>query len=330
MRRPVKAKSGLSDLSKFVIAAIMVGGSSFGAVYFGLPELLGDLSNGPRPGVSANVASTGALNQGVNAPGVRAPALSTPSPGASGLSAPAGNAMTEAHVRRVALQLMGKEPTSLVKLELKGGRMQAMIGDARLRLEPPAGHCFLDSSHQADARLNEVLQRIFSTDIRLVGGFADCEQLRAWRAGERKTLRDYGKFLTPLAMLDKRAEGSPKQLMAAMCQTMRNEGGEFPFKDGRNLKARFEQLVGQAKINESRPLGVITQDDNACYFAMVQKLQTENGEVKTQIDVSAAAIISGKMIYSNLYAALESDGTLKELLDRQKANIARNVAVSGK
>ena len=302
---PRKAKGGLSDLGTFMIAAAVLGGMSFGVVYFDVPKMLRGSS---APSATASVSTTGAISVGGGT----------------------ASAMTEAHVRQIALQLMGKTPPSAVGLELKNGRMQVTLGDARLRLDPPAGHCFLDASHPADARLHTVLQRIFSTDIRLVGGFADCEQLKAWRSGERKTLRDYGKFLTPVAVLDKRAEGTARQLMAAMCRTMRTEGGEFSMKGKRGLKAQFEEALASAQMNESRSLGVIDQDDHACYFGMLQKLTAENGEIKTQIDVSAAAIISGKMIYSNLYAALESDGTLKELLDRQKANIARNVAVNSR
>ncbi len=302
-----KAKGLLSDLAGFMIAAVVLGGLSFGAVIFDLPALL----NSSGSGESAGVSTTGSLGTIF-----------------SGGDEAASSPLTEANVRQIALQLMGKTPPSVVQLRLRGRRMQVTLGSTRFWLEPPSGHCFLDAQHPADARLHNVLQRIFSTDIRLIGGFADCAQLEAWRSGKRKTLRDYGKFLTPLAVLDKRATGSPRKLVATMCRTMRSEGGEFSLRGRRSLKAQFERALASAKMNESRSLGVIDEDSHACYFGMLQKLQTETGEVKTQIDVSVAAIISGKMIYSNLYAALENDGTLRELLDRQKANVARNVAAN--
>lgn len=309
-RRPArqprrKAKGVMSDIASFLIAAVVLGGVSFGAVIFDLPALLKSSGSGE----SAGVSTTGSLGSYFGS-GDRA----------------ATETLTEANVRRIAMQLMGKTPPSVVRIQLQGRRLRVTLGSTPFWLEPPSGHCFLDAKHPADARLHGVLQRIFSTDIRLIGGFADCEQLKAWRSGKRKTLRDYGKFLTPLAVLDKRAAGSPRKLVATMCNTMRTQGGEFSLKGRRRLKAQFERALASAKMNESRSLGVIDEDSHACYFGMLQKLRTESGEVKTQIDVSVAAIISGKMIYSNLYAALENDGTLRELLDRQKASIARNVA----
>ena len=80
---------------------------------------------------------------------------------------------------------------------------------------------------------------------------------------------------------------------------------------------------------ETRFLGVVGQEGHACYVGLIQKIVTEFGDPKTQVDVSTIAFIAGKMIYSNLYAVHEGDHTLNELFDRQQGNVARNVRVNG-
>jgi hypothetical protein len=44
---------------------------------------------------------------------------------------------------------------------------------------------------------------------------------------------------------------------------------------------------------------------------------------------SATSAIAGKVLYTNLYALYEEDYTMGELLERQKATIARNIATNG-
>jgi hypothetical protein len=77
-----------------------------------------------------------------------------------------------------------------------------------------------------------------------------------------------------------------------------------------------------------RLLGVVDQDQNACYFVLLQKIMTEQRQTKTQVDVAAVTFLAGKMVFINLYGELKSDNTLSELLQRQKDNIARNVALN--
>jgi hypothetical protein len=114
-----------------------------------------------------------------------------------------------------------------------------------------------------------------------------------------------------------------------ICKIMRENGGQIMAQSAPDVKKRFEEALTGAQMNEMRFLGVVGQDDNACYFGLIQKLVTEHGDPKTQVDVSAISFVSGKMIYSNLYAVHEGDHTLSEIFERQKANVARNLRVNG-
>ncbi|MGB0086995.1 MAG: hypothetical protein WBP94_16680 [Rhodomicrobiaceae bacterium] len=258
----------------------------------------------------------------------------------------ADDPVTQEDVRSFAETLIGKPganrgaPATPQQLEQKAQRITASranaqnrtsvkLGEAELGLEPPPGHCFLDESQPSDARLVGLLQSIFRGELRMLGAFADCSQLKSWRTGQRKTLSDYGQFLVPLGFLDKKVDGATKPYVDTICDTLRQNGGELISKSAPQVKQRFEEALKGAKMNEVRFLGVLGQDDNACYFGLIQNIITEFGDPKTQVDVSAIAFISGKMIYINLYAVHEGDFTLGEVFERQKANVERNLSVNG-
>lgn len=224
---------------------------------------------------------------------------------------------------------LDKKAQRIAPLGSGAARMEVKLGEVKLELEPPGGHCFLDEAQPSDARLQGMLHAIFRGDLRMLSAFADCAQLKSWRTGKRKTLGDYGQFLVPLEFLDKKLEGDAKPYIDTICTIMRETGGELMAKSEGEVKKRFEEVLKGAQMNEVRFLGVVGQDDNSCYFGLIQNIITEHGDPKTQVDVSTIAFIKGKMIYSNLYAVHEGDETLTELYERQKTNVERNVAVNG-
>jgi hypothetical protein len=254
----------------------------------------------------------------------------------------ADDIVTQEDIRNFADTLVGKPsatPASPQELAEKAKRMatiasqdgssQVQLGAARLNLVPPAGHCFLDEAQPSDARLAGILRQVFGGEFRMLQAFADCAQLRSWRTGQRKTLSDYGQFIVPADFIDKKLDGPSRPYVETICKIMRENGGQLVDQSAPMVKQRFEEALKGAQVNEMRFLGVVGQDDTACYFGLIQKLVTEVGDPKTQVDVSAIAFVSGKMIYSNLYAVHEGDQTLSELMERQQTNVSRNLRANG-
>lgn len=257
----------------------------------------------------------------------------------------ADDIVTQEDVRSFAEALVGKPSTApkaaptpqelnekakgIAAIASEDGRSQVQLGAARLNLLPPAGHCFLDEAQPSDARLAGILRQVFGGELRMLGAFADCAQLRSWRGGQRKTLSDYGQFLVPVDFIDKKLDGPSQPYVETICKIMRENGGQLLDQSAPAVKQRFEEALKGAQMNEMRFLGVVGQDGTACYFGLIQKLVTEFGDPKTQVDVSAIAFVSGKMIYSNLYAVHEGDQTLSELLERQQTNVSRNLRANG-
>ena len=226
-------------------------------------------------------------------------------------------------------QELAEKSKGIASIASEDGQSQVRIGAARLNFVPPAGHCFLDEAQGPDARLAGILRQVFGGELRMLGAFADCVQLRSWRTGKRKTLSDYGQFLVPVDFIDKKLDGPSQPYVETICKIMRDSGGQLLDQSAPTVKQRFEDALKGAQMNEMRFLGVVGQDETACYFGLLQKLITEQGDPKTQVDVSAIAFIAGKMVYSNLYAVQEGDETLSELLERQQTNVSRNLRANG-
>lgn len=326
-------KSGGLGLVSMMFGAVVLAGASFGAVFLDWGKLLS--------GSHEDIAEVAEPQTRALAPA----SLPKPSKAEGRLrdttgSIPRGGEMTVADAKNIAVAVSRKgAPGLLEDLESKARAIKTLgveknlvkvdLAGVRLRLEVPKGQCPLDPAQQADARVIGMMSQVYRGELRALHGFADCNELKAWRAGERGTLSHYGDYLVPVSGVDKTAPASSRALMDTACRTMREYNGEYNGWKDAGLKERIEKALEPYKMNQVRLIGVIDQDDAACYFATVQKTKTENGETKTQINVVALTLIGGKMLYIDLYSVLENDSTLQALLRRQKANVVRNIAANG-
>lgn len=249
-------------------------------------------------------------------------------------------AVTDADVREFALTLAGNptggaETTASLTassalgvirdLGTHADRSTVRIGGAHVDLMPPAGHCFLDETRPRDQQLAGVLRSGFrSGDFRLVGAFADCAQLDDWRRGMRAGFDDYGMLLTPADFVDKALDGPADQHVRTICRMMRaRAGGDVPA-SGQALVRRIDAVLQGAEPGEIRLLGIVGEDDRACYASFAQRRDGDTSDAKAMLSVAAISFISGKMIYSTLHAVHEGDQTLRELLVRQRQAVERN------
>ncbi len=236
-------------------------------------------------------------------------------------------------VIRLANELLGKIPPAnaavppnaqVVELLATSDQVtQVKLGDQELKLSPPGGHCFLDPSQPGDARLIGALNGMFSADLRMLSGYADCAQLKLWRTGQRKVLDDHGQYLVPVSVLNFTYTGDPAPLVSSLCSTMRQEGESYISAADQTAKQRLKEALEGAALEETRYLGIVGEDKHACYFGIVQKLKTEFGDPKTQLGITAIIFAGGKVFTSNLYSLYTGDLSVAELIEKQKANVAR-------
>jgi hypothetical protein len=112
-----------------------------------------------------------------------------------------------------------------------------------------------------------------------------------------------------------------KATINSVCSAMRKAQPAFfgAIKD--QVQKRFDELQANIQFNQSKFLGVLHGDDEACYSAIVQKLKTELGDPKTIISVYAITILRGRLIFLYAFAAADDAETISRLLRDQQESV---------
>ncbi len=210
-----------------------------------------------------------------------------------------------------------------------GVAKDAQIGSATVTLPSPQGYCELSEQQPADARVIHVIgDLVAGTNNELLAVSADCGQLEAWRAGKLLTLDDYVQYQTPVASMD---STSPRaESVKEICAAARTEGEKSVAEVAPDLNARVDAAIKGAKVNEMGFLGVLAEDADACYFGIKMKARTEGGGVEeSQLMVSAATVVKGKIVFYNLYTLYHDAGTVTATLARHRRNIPALLAANG-
>ena len=175
----------------------------------------------------------------------------------------------------------------------------ALIGSEKISITIPRGYCPLADSDPSDLRLIRYLQeenRIVNLVLII---FADCEQLDSWRQGVKASLDDYGYILSPLSLANTKLRMSITNYLSEMREIMGGHSDTTP----ENQADRVEELVKKsfttAKLNQTKNLGLLFEDDKALYWGLLQNIAAENGEIKNMLGFMGITLVKGKGV--NIY-----------------------------
>jgi hypothetical protein len=210
-----------------------------------------------------------------------------------------------------------------------GVAKDAQIGSAALTLPSPEGYCELSEQQPADARLIHLIgDLVAGSHSELLAVSADCGQLEAWRGGKLPTLDDYAQYQTPVADMD--STSSRAESVKEICATARAEGEKSAADAAPDLNARVDAAVKGAKFNEMGFLGILAEDADACYFGMRMKARAEGGGAEeSEVMVSAATVVKGKIVFYNFYTLYRDAGTVAAALARHRRNVKALLAANG-
>ncbi len=222
--------------------------------------------------------------------------------------------------KSIAINALGLR-ASLATLALLFGLLPAstavaeMVGSVSIALPPPAGFCKLTEDNASDRRvINTIAESLTKVGSKLLVMSADCRQLADWRARKRPLLDDYAQYQVPLAGLD----SSPPPI-AKTCAAMRASGEKF--EHDQSAKTAVESIARNVKLNEQKVIGVLAEDPDACYVALLSKWQTEAGTPKTQLTLLAVTTVKDRSIFLNQYSVYDAAA-----LDQQLAKVKATVA----
>jgi hypothetical protein len=213
---------------------------------------------------------------------------------------------------------MKSNPIAMIACVLLVGLIPATaigetVGSVALNLPPPAGFCSLTQDNASDRRaITTISAGLEKVGLKLLAISADCQELAGWRAG-RRLLDHYAQYQGPLANL---SVGSSIQ---KACADLRAVGGRFD--SDQTAKSAVESVVPTVKLNEQKFIGVIAEDADACYAALVTKWRTELGTDKTQLTLTAVTILKGMPVNVHQYSVYDSAA-----LDQELAKLKSTVA----
>ncbi len=202
---------------------------------------------------------------------------------------------------------------------------QANIGGVTVNLPAPSGFCDLDESNESDKRMYATLRPLLEkSGNKLLAMSADCRQLAEWHTGKRKLLDDYGQFQTQIATMDK----PPSETVAQTCTTLRKQGEQILANQLPDIKKRVESTMSKIKLNETSFIGVLAEDNDACYAGLIQKIHTEANTDKTQITAFAISIVRNKTVFIYRFAVYRGPKTIDATLHNIKVDVAALMAAN--
>jgi hypothetical protein len=200
---------------------------------------------------------------------------------------------------------------------------QAKLGNVPLNLPPPAGYCELNEAQAKDtAMLTTVGTMLDKSGNRLLAMSAECRQLEDWRSARRPRLANYAQYQTLKAWEDISLPATPQQIIKTTCVELRAQGDSMVTKMTPDVQKRFDEVMKTVKVNEMKFLGVLAEDPNACYAALLQRLRLQDGTDIVQAIVFATTIVKNKLVYAYLFAPYTGGQVVTDLLKQLKPNVA--------
>jgi hypothetical protein len=135
--------------------------------------------------------------------------------------------------------------------------LAAMLGDAFVKLPPPASFCELTPRYEFDGRTVAVASAYLKGErVRLLAMSADCDQLAEAREGKRRQVDDVAQYQVKIA--DEKMP--PVFSIARTCSTLRSQSNS---PTGTAIDGRHAGVIEKIKVNETSSIGVVAEDENA-------------------------------------------------------------------
>src|SRR5262249_27834880 len=199
---------------------------------------------------------------------------------------------------------------------------ETSVGGVPITLPAPAGFCELSADQPSDNRVQTIVSGALErTGSRLLAISADCRQLADGRAGKRLLLDDTATFATTFSAMN-RVVASRKTFIQEACTGLRAQGGQLAANQAPDVKSMLEGALARVKVHSQGLVGVLAEDDTACYAAYILKGRLPNGADKTQLMLLSSTVVKSKAIAVSRHADYrDADATL-DLLAKLRDTVA--------
>jgi hypothetical protein len=177
----------------------------------------------------------------------------------------------------------------------------------------PKAYCLLKSSEPSDRILIKYSEDVNREINKVLMVFADCSQLKSWRIGELPNLDDYGYVLAPKSLINNKLNMSISSYLFEMRKVFEKKAVRFPNKTTEKIGVFLDKHFPTLKLNETKNLGILSQDNNALYRGLLQHIQTEKGKSKHMVGMMAMSLVKGKSTDFYLWKKYQGNKTVNDL-----------------
>jgi len=202
------------------------------------------------------------------------------------------------------------------------------IGGRPVQLIVPAGQCELDRQHRFDASVLDLATRAIAGANEMLLHTAECVGLDGARTGRVPYLNDFTQVQVALQFKGTELRGQEAAAAKEICQSLRTDGAQIEKKAGAEIKDRVKNLQAGIAVNETRALGVLGEDQNACYSGILMNVQTPTGETRLILGVYAMGVLNGRLVFLYRFAANPPSGAVDNMVQLQQQLMREHVALN--
>jgi len=193
-----------------------------------------------------------------------------------------------------------------------------LVGPHQISVPVPMGHCVLQETNFNHNRLIQMQKDAQRGMNEVLLSSVDCGQLTDWESRHKLSLDDFGLVLAAFSHVDKKVPMTNDQYISGMRKVFvaqsYKEIDKWVTNAHERMNSVLEEGFGASRVNESKILGILSQDENALYLGISSLLTTETGKSKKQVAIVAMLLVDGKAISLNLYTKYRGTSTIHDLL----------------
>jgi hypothetical protein len=194
-----------------------------------------------------------------------------------------------------------------------------MVGSVSVELVLPANFCELNPIRSPDSQhIAQQTAQLAQSGVQLLSISAACSELKGWRAGAG-LLDHYIFYSTDAPLVNQPAPLDPEAMRKEICEEIHAQAAQATALGTAMANSQPDVIARNIKINSAAVVGVDDNDPNACYTAVLQKLQTQFATEKLQLLIDTTVAIKGKIMYSTAFMPfVDMQGVARSLAENRK------------
>jgi hypothetical protein len=193
------------------------------------------------------------------------------------------------------------------------------VGPVSVELVLPADFCELNPIRSPDGQhISQQTAHLARFGVQLLSISAACSELKAWRAGAG-LLDHYIFYSTSAQFMNQPTPFDPEAMRKDICDEIHAQAAQATALATAMANAQPDTIARNIEINSAAVVGVDDNDPNACYTAVLQKLQTELATEKLQLLIDTTVAIKGKIMFATAFMPfVDMQGVARSMAENRK------------